>query len=98
MSTRARRILSATGWIVALNFVAFFVVAAYLGGDALNGHIENGHYYVCWRGGCHEVSNTIWNYSWWHAISTYAGILILAAEIGYFIRKGDIVLDFTSRT
>jgi glycerol uptake facilitator-like aquaporin len=98
VSPRARRILNGTAWIVGLNFVAFLAVGAYLGGDALNGYVDKGQYYVCWHSKCYEVSKTLWNYSWWHAISTYAGILLVFGEVGYFIRKGDIVLDFTSRT
>ena len=58
-----------------LNFFAFMGGAFYLGGDALNGRSEAGHYYVfgvrseSGHKVFTEVSHTAFTYSRWHAIS-----------------------------
>jgi hypothetical protein len=56
-----------------LNFLLFLAGALYLGGDAWNGKIEGGHYYV-WgyhhgTKGYKEVSQRAFEYSRWHVYS-----------------------------
>jgi hypothetical protein len=54
------------GWL--LNFVAFVVVAERLGGNALNGKIEDGHYFLGNHGNYTEVSYDVFFYSKIHTI------------------------------
>ena len=54
-----------------VNFVLFFIGAVYLGGDAVNGKIVDGHYFLMSHGRYTEVSADIFNYSRWHAYSTW---------------------------
>jgi len=63
------RVLKVYAAVMGINFVAFVIVAMWLGDDAINGHSGNGHYYVCAHGSCLEVSHAIFTYSWWHAFS-----------------------------
>ncbi len=70
-------------WIIALglaNFLLYTVIYAYLGGDAINGKVVDGQYFV--RGHFlrylegHEspVSRTLWIYSYLHSISVWPTI------------------------
>lgn len=52
----------------AINLVAFGVVAALIGGDALNGHESAGHYYLSNHGTLTEVNRGVFLYSKIHAI------------------------------
>lgn len=52
------------------NFFAFLIESAALGGDALNGHVTNGHYYVASHGILTEVSQAVWTVSRIHAVVT----------------------------
>lgn len=52
------------------NFLAFFIVSAALGGDGLNGHVTDGHYYVASHGTYTEVSEAAWTASRIHALVT----------------------------
>jgi hypothetical protein len=52
------------------NFLAFFAVSAALGGDALNGHVTDGHYFVASHGTYTEVSQAAWTASRIDAIVT----------------------------
>ena len=75
-------------WIIGagmLNFFAYTVVYAYVGGDAKNGRVANGAYYVCghflrgMEGKETAVSRGVWMYSYLHSISiwpTHAAILL----------------------
>jgi hypothetical protein len=55
--------------VALINFLVYFVVAIHLGGDAVNGGMRNGHYYLMSHGRYTEVSEPVFNYSRWH---TYA--------------------------
>jgi hypothetical protein len=57
--------------ICLVNFALFFIGAVYLGGDAVNGKIFEGHYFLMSHGRYTEVSADIFNYSKWHAYSTW---------------------------
>jgi len=68
-------------WIITLgllNFLSFTVIYAFIGGDAANGKIDNGRYYVRGHflrhgteGQLTEVSASIWAYSYIHSISIW---------------------------
>lgn len=70
--------------IVAMaNFVLFTAGAARLGGDALNGKVENGSYYVMTKGKYTQIPRAVWIYSRIHAIAL---IVNFVAAIGtYFL-------------
>jgi hypothetical protein len=63
--------------VTLLNFVIFVVVALHLGGDAVNGKVEGGHYYLFGlqpesrHKGYTEVSEAVFNYSRWHVYSIF---------------------------
>jgi len=52
-----------------VNFIAFFAISVMIGGDALNGKIVNGHYFLGSHGHFTEVSANVFDYSAWHARS-----------------------------
>jgi hypothetical protein len=57
-------------WIGAIaNFVIFWSVAVWCGGDALNGKIVAGHYFVGSHGRYTEVTKAFFDYSRLHALS-----------------------------
>lgn len=77
-------------WIIGLgllNFLSYAVIYAYVGGDAPNGKIDNGKYYVKGHflqhgteGHASEVSQWTWIYSYIHSISIWPTIgLVLCA-------------------
>ncbi|MBM4030406.1 MAG: hypothetical protein FJ291_01305 [Planctomycetes bacterium] len=57
--------------IMIANFFSFVVVAYVIGGDAVNGHSENGRYYVSLHGADTEVSHAVFIYSYVHALSQF---------------------------
>jgi hypothetical protein len=77
MFTIATRLLSNLAAVVSvvglLDFVSFLIGASYLGGDAVNGKIQGGRYYLYgpYHGmkAYHEVSQAVFDYSRWHAYS-----------------------------
>jgi hypothetical protein len=72
------------------NFVAFAVVALWLGGDAINGKCESGHFYLANHGKYTEVSEAAFNYSRWHALSliiTHPLAMAAAAFSHYKIKR-----------
>ncbi|WP_157182247.1 hypothetical protein [Methylobacterium sp. WSM2598] len=67
----------------ATNFIAFSIAAAFLGGDAGNGKIVNGHYFLGSHGTYTEVSEAVFTYSLWHVRSLFithplAGLAVLS--------------------
>ncbi|RQR28231.1 hypothetical protein DIE23_24540 [Burkholderia sp. Bp9143] len=94
MSKRAWLILYVTGVLAIFNFFVFWSAAAYLGGDAVNGCVQDLHYIVCAHGSCHGVTKSIWEYSYWHAISTFAGKALDFVDGAILMNTGDIVIDF----
>ena len=70
-----------------LNFASFFIIALVIGGDAVNGKVENGKYYVSEHGRDTEVSRSVFEYSRFHAHFVWVthplaliGILFLYCE------------------
>ncbi len=94
-SKRAGWVLYPTIGLAAINFFSFVFASAYLGGDALNGHIQAGHYFLCVHvhGHCTEVSSSIWHYSYWHAVSAIGGFLLVFALTALFLNTGDIEFE-----
>jgi hypothetical protein len=67
MARRERRL-----WFLALvNFLVFVAVAVPLGGDALNGTVRDGHYYLMQHGRYTEVSRPVFIYSAIHTLSLF---------------------------
>lgn len=79
----------ATALIALVNFFVFLLISTYLGGDAINGHISHGNYFVCGHGFCTQVTRFVWRYSYWHALATIGLTLLVAAGSAYFWRSGD---------
>ncbi len=75
-----------------LNFFAFVAGAYHLGGDALNGKIEAGHYYVfgvrseSGHKVYTEVSRRAYTYSRWHAITLFSSWPLMFVA-GYISNK-----------
>ena len=94
IETRHRARLACQIFILfsVLNFGAFAAATHFLGGDAINGKVEGGHYYL-WGDplgggpkGFTEVSKGVYYFSLWHVlISCSTGPLALAA---YFFMPG----------
>jgi len=86
MKRRTRNLICI--WIIILglgNFVAYTVAYSYIGGDARNGYIQDGRYYVQGHyihgleGSRSEVSPGTWIYSYIHSITiwpTIAAVLL----------------------
>jgi hypothetical protein len=53
----------------ATNFLIFGGMAAKLGGDAWNGYAEKGHYFLRQHGQFTQVSESVFQYSWWHVFT-----------------------------
>lgn len=79
-------------WVIGLgllNFVLYTISYAYIGGDAGNGRIENGKYYVrghflryAKEGLASEVSRGVWIYSYVHSITIWPTIgLVLCSML-----------------
>jgi hypothetical protein len=75
-----------------LNFLIFLAGAIYLGGDAVNGKVEGGRYYLlgvraeAGRKVYTEVSEPVFTYSKWHVYSVFVTWpLVMAAG---FASKG----------
>jgi len=73
--------------LALVNFVSFFAGCLYLGGDALNGKIEDGHFYLSNHGKLTEVSEGVYRYSQLHALSVFA--LVGLFLIVHFAQKTD---------
>jgi hypothetical protein len=57
--------------LAVLNFLIFMAIASYLGGDALAGKVEDGHYFVASHGHYTEVSQAVYIYSKIHTLSMF---------------------------
>jgi hypothetical protein len=53
------------------NFIVFSIVAIVIGGDAVNGKIVGGHFYLANHGKLTEVSEAVFTYSLWHVRSLF---------------------------
>jgi hypothetical protein len=75
------------------NFFWFFVESSSIGGDALNGHLRDGHYFLGSHGVYTEVSAATWNWSRAHAISVFVTHpMALGAGIVFVLTGGALHL------
>jgi len=80
-------------FIGVVNFLLFALISAFIGGDAINGKIENGHYYLANHGRLTEVSAFIFGYSQLHIYSLFVTFPLLAlASIAYRLTGGENAL------
>ena len=67
--------------IAIVNFVLFVLIAVWLGGDAINGTVRDGHYFLASHGHFTEVNRGVFAYSKIHTLSLLvthpAGIIVL---------------------
>ncbi len=77
------RIIYVSGMI---NFIIFASIALGLGGNAVNGKIENGHYFLISHGHFTEVTSSIFIYSKWHTYSLFV-THPLAMLFGYLYHR-----------
>lgn len=81
------KILKLTAELIAvggiINFLAFFAVTMWLGGDAQNGHEANGHFYVANHGYLTEVSEAAWQWSLFQARSVCITMPLAVLAMGY---------------
>ncbi len=84
MNRRTRNLICI--WIIFLglaNFICYTISYSYIGGDAQNGHIEDGRYYVRGHfirdihGRDTEVSRGVWIYSAIHSITIWPTIAMV---------------------
>jgi hypothetical protein len=74
--TRAEKV---AGMLCVTNFVIFVLVAGYFGGDAINGYVSEGRFFLAMNGRVTETSAGVFAYSLWHAKFTIAlfGVVLL---------------------
>jgi hypothetical protein len=73
-----------------VNFIVFCAGALFLGGDALNGRVEEGRYYLSMYGRLTEVTHGVYTYSRWHAISVILSVAcVLVWYLSMRLRKPD---------
>jgi len=89
-SKRAKWVVYPTFIMAMLLFLTFMIDSSYLGGDALNGYVGAGHYFVCEHGHCVEVPKVAWHYSYWLGYASYVSFIVVFAELALFINLGDI--------
>ena len=70
ITPRGRQILSMTTTAFTLNFMLFMVIFTMLGGSAITGYVENGHYYFTNHAVDTEVSEMVWTLSYMYTVAT----------------------------
>ena len=65
------------------NFILFWIVGQILGGEALQGKVEDGRYYLTNQGKHTEVSHFVFTYSYIHAISVNVSWPFVLVAFGY---------------
>ncbi|MGO4715073.1 hypothetical protein [Bradyrhizobium sp. 2TAF24] len=86
MSDIRYRVLRTISFMGILNFLVFVVIAIAIGGDAVNGRIVDGHFYVANHGRLTEVSQAVYTYSLWHVRSIFV-THPLAILTGYLAQR-----------
>jgi hypothetical protein len=79
------RLAVAVRYLAVLNFTALVLGMVFLGGDALNGHVADEHYYLSWHGKLTEVNAAIFQYSRFHTIASF--ILLAIAALSALVSK-----------
>jgi len=81
----------ATAAIALPNFFAFVFIALYIGGDAINGHVTDGHYFLANHGKYTEVTYNVFLYSRIHAISVIFTHSVCMLVCGFaYLRKSKL--------
>lgn len=72
-----------------LNFAAFWIGAVYLGGNALNGSVQDGRYLLMNHGALKQVTRQVFEYSRWHALSLWVThpLGVAAGMLAIHLRK-----------
>jgi hypothetical protein len=85
-------VLSAAFIAAVVNFAVFWLVALYLGGDAVNGKAEGGRFFLGSHGRYTEVSEAVYMYSKWHVYVTWttAAFGIVAAYWHQRIKRDSV--------
>jgi hypothetical protein len=78
------------------NFLSFFVESTHIGGDALNGSIRDGHYFVVSHGSSTEVDRATWEWSRIHALSLFVTHPLAMVGMGYLLLRVVFPLFITS--
>lgn len=78
------------GGVVSL--FTFMMIHWHFGGTAINGYIENGHYYLSTRWRDTEVSLMMWVISYIHTVLTYLTVPLIAVVILLLFVKGEIAI------
>lgn len=83
-----RKVLTGLGYLGTANVALLFLVGGMFG-DAVNGKVENGHYYLGKHGNGPylEVSRALYNLSLWHVVSAVATVVLMA--VAYLLAKLD---------
>lgn len=92
-SRRAKFIFIPAFILACVNFAALLIIDTYTGGQAINGHVTDGHYFLGSRGRFTEVSRAVWTFSYYHTMSvkfTHLSVFTLAA---IFVTAGDMRIE-----
>lgn len=88
-SKRAEWIIGIVAFVLivvgAVNFSWFLAESKRLGGDALNGFVQNGHFYVSSHGVTTEVSEEAWRWNYFQGQSLPATHGLAMLSIAYFL-------------
>lgn len=71
-----------------INIAVYVTVAGYLGGDAINGRVDDGRYFLGSHGKYTEVSRAVFDYSRIHTYTVWAtcALLVLAMLVVLFLK------------
>jgi len=90
---RARYIFVPVFILAIVNFAAFIIINIYIGGDAINGHVTDGHYFLGSHGRYTEVNRAVWTYSYYHTISMWITHLSVFVLLAIFLNTGDMRIE-----
>jgi hypothetical protein len=83
--------------IAILNFLLFFIITLVIGGDAINGEIVDGHYYLGGGGRHTEVNYYVFMFSKLHAISVFiTHPLAMLSVVVYAMTGGDFPWSYVT--
>jgi hypothetical protein len=69
------------------NFFWFMIESTRLGGDALNGFVRDGQYFVTSRGSATEVDRATYEWSRFHSVSVFVTHPLALAGMGYLVLR-----------
>lgn len=92
-----RKIVLVLSYFSLLLFVSFLGIGMYLGGEALNGKIEAGQYFLAWHGYYTPVSKEIYQYSYVHGIVAFS-LIPISMVASFLFRPTAVELKWLNRT